>query len=295
MFDPSPKNMEKTTIFGKILIFSGTILKADRKQFWQTLRTYFAKGPKLTKYFIERPDENQKKMLCSCNLQFIERSQKILPISVRFWLNVWKRRMFFFVKHCFPQNVPVGSSIGDSATLPKFSFQKSRKLLIQVRKTWKKLQFLKKFLFFPERSSRLIESNFGQHSELILLKVWKWQNKSPNVRNKLQKKCWSHVTCSLQNAVEKIAVFRTFLAEKFLCETMFPSECSCFLLKNVPLDSQYAVKRAESAVNSFCHCPNVFRSKSEKQKRLFVKTLFSSKCSSGHTERKFGHSANFLA
>ena len=151
MFDPSPKNMEKTTIFGKILIFSGTILKADRKQFWQTLRTYFEK-------------------------------------------------------------------------------------------------------------------------------LRNWLNKSPNVRMKIKKKCFSLVTCSLLNAVKKIAVFRTFFEEKFFCGTTFSSECSCVLLKNVPLDSQNAAKRAESALNSFCHCPNVFRSKPEKQKRLFVKTSFSSKC-----------------
>ena len=51
----------------------------------------------------------------------------------------------------------------------------------------------------------------------------------------------------------------------------------------------------KNAAKSFCPCRNVFRPKSEKQKRVFLKTLFSSKFSSGHNERKFGHTANFLA
>ena len=45
---------------------------------------------------------------------------------------------------------------------------------------------------------------------------------------------------------------------------------------------------------SFCPCPNVFRSKSGKQKRVFLKTLFCSKYSTGRIERKFGHTANFF-
>ena len=50
----------------------------------------------------------------------------------------------------------------------------------------------------------------------------------------------------------------------------------------------------KNAAKSFCPCPYVFRSKSEKQKRVFLKTLFSSKNSSGRIEGKFGHTANFF-
>ena len=189
-----------------------------------------------------------------------------------------KTKEFFSLKTLFSSNYSSGFIQLKFGYPTKFFCQKSSKCLIQVRKTWKKLQFLEKSLFFPERSSKLIESNFDKHYELILLKLRNWLNKSPNVRMKIKKKCFSLVTCSLQNAVKKIAVFRMFFGEKFFCGTTFSSECSCVLLKNVPLNSQYAAKRAESAVNSFCHCPNVFRSKPEKQKRLFVKTSFSSKC-----------------
>ena len=87
-------------------------------------------------------------------MQFRERSWKSLPFSERFCLKVWKTRFFFKKKHC-SQNVLLGSSNVNSATLPKCSGQKSKKCLIQIRKTWK-TNFSKKKSFFsqndPQRS-----------------------------------------------------------------------------------------------------------------------------------------------
>ena len=62
--------------------------------------------------------------------------------------------------------------------------------------------------------------------------------------------------------------------------------------KIVPLDSQYAVMITQIKLWPLSE---FIRSKSAKQKRSFLKTLFISECSSGHNERNFGHTANFLA
>ena len=150
-----------------------------------------------------------------------------------------KTKIFFLWKPCFSQIIPLGSSNGISATPPKFFGQKSSKCLIQVRKAWKRLQFLKKISFFPERSSRLIESSFDKHSELILLKVRNWQNKSSNVRMKIRKKMlWS---CNLQliepsQKILPISVLFGSMFEKeecFFCEIIFLSKCSCEVIQRI--------------------------------------------------------------
>ena len=63
--------------------------------------------------------------------------------------------------------------------------------------------------------------------------------------------------------------------------------------KIVPLDSQYAVMRTQIKIMAIVR--TLFARSLKNKKRIFLKTLFSSKRSSGHNERKFGHTATFLA
>ena len=199
---------------------------------------------------------------CSCG-QLICRQESAV-ISFWLFLNVfgskYENNRIFFFERIVVLKIFLWVHPTENRSPYQIFFAKSpANIWSKSEKHGKNYNFWKKSYFCPERSSRLIESIFDKHSELILLKVRNWQSKSSNVRMKIKKKCFSLVTCSLQNAVKKIAVLRTFFGEKFFCGTTFSSECSCVLLKNVPLNRQYAAKRAESAVNSFCHCPNVFR------------------------------------
>ena len=63
--------------------------------------------------------------------------------------------------------------------------------------------------------------------------------------------------------------------------------------KIVPLDSQYAVMTTQIKIMAIVR--TLFARSLKNKKRIFLKTLFSSKRSSGHIERKFGHTDTFLA
>ena len=93
--------------FEKKRIFSGP----HRKQFWKQIRSFFEKIPKWqngSAKFKKFP----KSFLWICNMQFRERSQKDfanVPKVLRLKSEKYQS-IFLFLKPCFCQKVPLGSS-----------------------------------------------------------------------------------------------------------------------------------------------------------------------------------------
>ena len=149
----------------------------------------------------------------------------------------------------------------------------------------KNSNFWKKILFFPEPSSRLIESSFDKRSELFLLIVQKWQNRSRNVRKQfLRMFFWSRILQFREHSRKKLPFSERFCLKvwkrrNFFKKTLF-SKCSPGLFQ-----------RGNSATqpNFFAKSPGIVRSNSEKRgKEIFrKKVLFPSKRSSAFIESSF--------
>ena len=140
----------------------------------------------------------------------------------------------------------------------------------------KKYFFVRKNFFLSKQSSALIESSFDKPSEMFLVRVRNWQNRTSNFRKSFRKCSSGHVICSSQNAAESfLANIPAFYAQnlkkttEFLFfTTLFSSKCSSGLIE---------VKLGHPAENCFARilllfCPN---SKiHEKYTTLFGRTFF---------------------
>ena len=157
----SPKKMEKGVFNWKRLF-----LQDGPLGWWNAVlkNAHFSPKKSESDKMVQWTSEESSEK-CSCG-QLICRQESAV---ISFWnfLNVFgskyeNKRIFFLWNNCCPQNIPLGSSNGKSATLPNFFCQKFSKCLIQVRKTWKKLQFLKDIPFFSRRILKAHIKHFWQ-------------------------------------------------------------------------------------------------------------------------------------
>ena len=151
-------------------------------------------------------------------MQFRERSRKILAFSERFCLKVWKR-IFFSKKNIVLKMFPWPLPTAIRPSYQKFFAKNPGNVWSKSEKHGK--YFLEKILFLSKRTSGLIESSFDKRSELFLLKIRKWQNRSPNLRKKFLKMFFGHVLCSLENAVENFCPFPNAFVSKSEKEEFF--------------------------------------------------------------------------
>ena len=131
--------------------------------------------------------KNSAKCSFGCVICSLETAvKKILPNSEGFSLKVWKgQKNFLSLKLCFPRKIIfvfLECEIGKQA---KNITPTVQKLLLQVRRKWKKRDFNWKRLF-TRRTSGMIECSFDKRP-LFFQKVWKWQNESSNFRRKFRK------------------------------------------------------------------------------------------------------------
>ena len=142
--------------------------------------------------------------------------------------------------------------------------------MIQVRKTWKKLQFLKKILFFPELSSRLIESSFDKRCELFLLKVRNWRNRSSNLRKHfLRMFFWSRIM-QFRECSRKLLPFSERFCRKVSKRRFFLKKNT--VLKMFPRALPTALRPPYQIF--FAKSPRIVWSKSEKHGKMFSKKNF---------------------
>ena len=119
-------------------------------------------------------------------MQFCERSQKSFAKSEGFSIKVWKwQKNFHYLKIFFPREIVFGFIDCKSGKHAKTFLPTVQKLLLQVRKKWKKETLIEKD-FLYKTASGMIECSFDKRA-FFSKKVWKWQNGSLNFRKKFRK------------------------------------------------------------------------------------------------------------
>ena len=84
-------------------------------------------------------------------MQFRERSQKLLPKYEGFSIKVWKgQKNFHYLKISFPREIIFGFIDCKSGEHAKTFLPKVQKLLLQVRKKWKKETLFEKDFILQE-------------------------------------------------------------------------------------------------------------------------------------------------
>ena len=192
----SPKKFSsKSRKVGKKLFFRKNIFFLSRRyfgpyrmRFWKTiLKNFFFKMSKIDKVGHRASGNNSAKCSFGCVICSLENAvKKCLPNSESFSLKVWKgQKNFLSLKLCFPRKIIfvfLECKIGKQA---KNITPTVQKLMLQVRRKWKKETLIEKG-FFTRRTSGMIECSFDKRP-LFSQKVWKWQNESSNFRRKFQK------------------------------------------------------------------------------------------------------------
>ena len=156
-------------------------------QFWKITGIVFFKKSKIDKIGQRTSGKTSTKGSSGCVISKLENAdKKILPKSKGFSLKVWKgQKNFLSLKLCFLRKIIfvfLECKIGKQA---KNITPTVEKLLLQVRRKWKKETLIEKG-FFTRRTSGMIECSFDKRP-LFSQKVWKWQNESSNFRRKFQK------------------------------------------------------------------------------------------------------------
>ena len=164
------KSWKKTVFLKKYIFLQGDPLGPSNWGFEKSSELLFSRSPKLTKLVIEHPGRFQERFLCMCNMQFRER-KKILPKSECFSINLKRTKKIHSLKLFFPRKIVFGfidCKIGKQA---KNITPTVQKLLLQVRRKWKKETLIEKG-FFTRRTSGMIEFSYHKRP-LVSQKVWK--------------------------------------------------------------------------------------------------------------------------
>ena len=126
-------------------------------------------------------------------MQFMERSKKICHFPDAFGSKYENERLFFF-ENIVSSKYSCGFIQRKFGHHTKFFLSKVQEMFDPVPRSMEKTTIFEKNPFFPKRSSRRIESSFDKRSELFLLKVRNWQNRSSNLRNDFLKMFfWSRI------------------------------------------------------------------------------------------------------
>ena len=165
----------------------------------------------------------------------------------------------------------MGSSNGNSATLPKFFAKGPDKRFDPSPKNMEKTTIFEKILFFPELSSRLIESSFDKRCELFSLKVRNWRNRSSNLRKHfLRMFFWSRIM-QFRECSRKLLPFSERFCRKVSKRRIFFKKNT--VLKMFPQALPTAL-RPPYQIFFFAKSPRIVWSKSEKHGKMFSKKIF---------------------